>query len=197
MPATAPSWSGCLPAAPAEREPGMELVEVDPEVAARMFARDLGATWASGRPDELGWALSQPNALTAVVELPGRRADGTVDPYFVRLGADHYGPHPPKVNLVVPESLDLAVAGSPWWPRLEGLPTWFGLHNSYPFPDGIHRQLVCFSFSADYYTTNHNPKPTEAWQQGRHTVAASLYRLHEILGPAYYRGPEVERAEAA
>jgi hypothetical protein len=150
-----------------------------------------------GAPEKLGWILSRPDSLTAIVELPGRRADGIVDSYFVRVGADHYGPHPPTVNLVEPQSLELAVAGSPWWPRLESLPTWFGLHNSYPFPDGTHRQLVCFSFSADYYITNHNPKPTETWQQGRHTVAASLYRLHEVFGPAYYRGPDAERAEAA
>lgn len=36
---------------------------------------------------------------------------------------------------------------------------------------------------------DHAPKDSERWQQGRHTVSATLSRLAEIFSPKYYRGP--------
>jgi len=175
----------------------MELTDVDPEVAARAFASDLERTWASGRPQSLGWVRTKINELTEIVRMAGRTHDGCIDPYYVRLHAAHYGPHPAKVNFVEPQAWTTARDGSRWFPRLENVPAWFHLHNTYGYPDGSQEQLICFSFNLDYYTSNHTPQPTEIWQQGRHTVAATLYRLHTILGPAHYRGPAAPLAEAA
>lgn len=175
----------------------MELTEVDPEVASLAFAEDLDRTWASGRPQQLGWTRTRIDELTEIVQMSGRAPDGTVDPYCLRLHASHYGPHPVKVNFVEPQTWAPARDGSRWFPRLESPPPWFGLHDTYGYPDGTYGQLVCFSFNLDYYISNHSPQPTEIWQQGRHTVAATLYRLHTILGPAHYRGPAAPLAAAA
>lgn len=175
----------------------MELTEVDPEVAGRAFARDLERTWSTGRPEHLGWSRTRIDDLTTTIEMPARLADGKSHPYYLLLRAAHYGPHPVQVNFVLPETWEIAAGTSRWFPRLESLPPWFGLHATYKFQDGSQRQLVCFSFNSDYYISEHSCKATEIWQQGRHTVAATLYRLYEILGPAYYRGPSQQLAEAA
>jgi hypothetical protein len=132
--------------------------------------------------------------LTEIIGIPGRLADGRVDPYYLELAAHHYGPHPPRVRFVEERTWAVAQPGSLWLPVLESPPGWFGLHPSYSLADGPG-QLVCFSFSLDYYTTGHTPQPTEVWRQGQHTVAATISRLYEILGPQYYRGrTELEAA---
>lgn len=175
----------------------MELTEVDPDVAAIAFAADLDRTWSGGRPQNHGWTRIKIDDLTEIVQMSGRLPDGGRDPYYLRLNAAHYGPHPVKVNFVQPQTWTIARDGTRWYPRLESVPPWFGLHDAYGYPDGTTKQLVCFSFNLDYYTSNHNPQPTEVWVQGRHTVAATLYRLHTILGPDHYRGPAAALAEAA
>lgn len=168
----------------------MDLTAVDPEVAAAEFRRDLDAFWANGRPQELGWKQTKVNDLVAIVEMTATQPDGTRDVYYVKLGAFHYGPHPAKVNFVEPGTWADAPGHSRWFPLLQNFPTWFHLHAAYPaYPDRVPRQLVCFSHNLDYYVTNHSPQPTEVWVQGRHTVAASLTRVHQMLGAAHYRGP--------
>ena len=110
-----------------------------------------------------------------------------MDRYYFRLGADYYDAAPPTVELVQPPDWTHPPAKSKWFPVIEPKPPWFGLHESYRFPDGTNRQLVCFSFAAEYYMTDHSPKDTEQWRQGRHTVAASLFRLAEVLSQPYYK----------
>jgi hypothetical protein len=175
----------------------MELAEVDPEVAAVAFATDLDRLWAGGRPEQRGWKRTPIDPLTEIVEMPARLVGGGEDSYLLRLEAGHYGPHPPAVKFVEPGSWDPAGGGSRWFPRLEAVPGWFGLHATYDYEDGSKAQLVCFSFNLDYYISGHNPQTDEVWAQGRHTVAATLNRIHEILGPEYYRGPAAPQAEAA
>lgn len=175
----------------------MVLSDVDPEVAAATFAADLDRLWANDRPRQLGWRRTRLDAVTEIIEMFGRRLDGGRDPYHVRLDASRYGPHPPNATFVEPNSWTEAPGDSRWFPRLEDLPGWFGLHATYTYPDNTVRQLVCFSHNLDYYKSNHTPQPTEVWTQSRHTVAATIYRLHEVLGPAYYRGPMALLEEAA
>ena len=160
----------------------------DPEIAAATFEDHLGALWASGRPEKLGWGLRRLDPLSAVVELPAKRADGTIEPYHVRLGAEYYDAFPPTAAFVDPASLEDAAPGTRWLPSVNGL-GWFAIHPVYPFPDGASRQLVCFSFTAQYYMVDHSPPETAVWKQGRHTVAATLNRLAEVLLPPHYRGP--------
>jgi hypothetical protein len=172
----------------------MELTEVDPEVAAATLAADLATYWSKGLPELRGITRLRLHPLTEIIGIPGRRPDGTLDPYHLKIEANHYGPHPVRVRFVEPLTWAVAQRGSPWLPVIENAPPWFGLHPLYDLPDGPG-QLVCFSFSLDYYTTNHTPGPTEIWRQGERTVAATINRLYEILGPQYYRGrTELEAA---
>lgn len=174
----------------------MDLTEVDPAVAGACFTKDLDQLWASGQPARREWRLVRIDDLTVVIEMPARSPEGALDPYYIRLHASHYGPHPPQARFVQPDSWQDAPGGSRWLPRLEDLPGWFALHATYGYAEGPG-QLICFSFNLDYYRSNHTPEPSQVWTQGRHTVAATLNRIHEMLGPAHYRGPAGPVAEAA
>jgi hypothetical protein len=129
------------------------------------------------------------DALHTVVTLLAERPTGEKDPYHFRLGAEYYDTAPPTVALVQPDGITHATGKSSWFPVLEALPGWFGLHENYPWPSGPARQLICFTLAAEFYMTDHSPKESEEWKQGQHTVAATLYRLAEILSPKYYRRP--------
>jgi hypothetical protein len=164
-------------------------VKADPEIAAARFAADLATLWATGRPERLGWSRRQLDGLHAVVAIPAKRQDGTIDVYHIKLGAEYYDAFPPTAAFIVPESLALATANSRWLPSLAA-PPWFGLHPSYTFPGELQpRQLLCFTFTAEYYMIEHNPPESTIWQQGRHTVAATTSRLAELLQPPLYLGP--------
>jgi hypothetical protein len=116
----------------------------------------------------------------------------------VKLGTEHYDVFPPTTMIVTPEAgWPRARAGSPWWPQLTP-PSWFGLHDTYQYAaDGerpaFEGQLVCFSMTAEYYISGHNPTENQKWVQGRHTVAATLTRLAEVLSPPHYGGPSAPR----
>lgn len=162
----------------------------DAEIATATFSEHLAKYWAGGRPAQLGWERIDLLPLHTVIRMPARRtsAPTTVDHYYIKLGAEYYDAAPPTVGFVVPELWTPAPSSSRWFPKIQ-TPPWFGLHDKYPYPDGQQRQLVCFTFSAEYYMTEHSPKETERWTQGRHTVAATLNRLAEILSPPYYQEP--------
>lgn len=162
---------------------------VDPEVASATFKRHLDELWASGRCTRLGWEITHLDPLHVVVALPAKRPDGTADRYFVKMGAEYYDAFPPTVAFVNPENWTEAANGTRWFPVISPFPPWFGLHPSYGFPNGTSRQLVCFSFTAEYYMTSHSPPADAVWRQGRHTISATLNRLAEVLCPPYYQCP--------
>lgn len=125
-----------------------------------------------------------------------RQASGKTDHYFVLLGADYYDAYPPTVMFVRPGDIGdwlEAKQGTVWYPTVKFPPQpapWFQLHPAYQIEGYSQpRQLVCFSFTAEYYMTNHSPTETQKWVQGRHTVAATLNRLQEVLLPPLYQVP--------
>ena len=160
----------------------------DPEIAAATFRQHLDELWASGRPELLGWRRITLDDLHEVVELPAHRTNGQKDSYFVKLGAEFYDLYPPMTNFVVPDTWTDSTDGTRWYPKINA-PGWFGLHNAYGYLDGQSRQLVCFTLAAQYYQTSHAPPESTVWRQGRHTVAATLNRLAEVLSPPYYQEP--------
>lgn len=160
----------------------------DPEIAAITFRQHLDELWATGRPEQSGWGRILLDDLHAVVTLPGLRADGKRDWYFIKLGAQFYDLYPPLANFVTPDTWENSLEGTRWYPRINP-PPWFGLHNAYTYLDGQTRQLLCFTFAAQYYQTQHTPPESTVWRQGRHTVAATLNRLAEVLSQPYYQGP--------
>ncbi len=169
--------------------PVKALALADPEIAAAIFKEHLDRLWNTGRPGRRGWLRHDLDPLHTLVALPATRSSGEIDAYYFRLGAEYYDAAPPTVALVEPDGLTHPPEKSKWFPALDPKPSWFGLHAEYPWPSGPRRQLVCFTLSAEFYMTDHSPKDSEVWTQGRHTVAATLYRLAEALSPKYYRGP--------
>jgi hypothetical protein len=169
--------------------PVKHLPLADPEIAALTFKTHLDELWATGRPDRLGWKRTDADSLHCVVSLPAKRPTGEIDTYRFRLGAEYYDAAPPTVTLVESDGVTRPPQGSKWFPKLHNKPDWFGLHETYTYPTGPARQLVCFTMSAEYYMTDHSPKESEEWKQGEHTVAGTLYRLAEVLSPKHYQGP--------
>jgi hypothetical protein len=168
-------------------------VKVDEEVAAEKFKRDL--EWLGGdRAQQLGLKLAKQEHMYAVIGIPGVRASAQQDDYYVRLGADYYDKWPPTAVFVKPESWELASPGTRWLPTIQcqGI-NWFGLHAPYNgMNDGKNiylPQLLCFTFTAEYYIVPHSPPEDSVWQQGRHTLTATLSRLAEVLQQPHYRGP--------
>ena len=146
----------------------------DPEIASTTFRLHLDQLWATGRPARLRWGRLDLDELHTIVVLPGERPDGTRDWYFLRLGAQYYDAAPPTAAFVNPSDWAEVGEHNRWFPVIENRPAWFGLHGAYNYPDGVKRQLICCSVVAQFYMTDHSPKETEIWQQGKDTVLSGL-----------------------
>lgn len=177
------------------------LTEADPTVAGELLEVHLDQFWDSGRPDALGLRRTRLSRLEWVVTASATRADGTADDYHLLLDGRYYDQHPVEVRFVQPPpdrdqhddwQWPDAHPATRWWPEFSKLPSWFRLHHDYHFEDRMLGQLVCCSMTAAYYRSHHNPEPHQTWQQGRHTVAATLTRILEVLRQPYYRQPSVE-----
>jgi hypothetical protein len=167
-------------------------IKVDEEVAAEKFKRDL--EWVCGeRARQLGLRLMQQETMYAVVRIPGVRPCGQTDDYYVRLGAEFYDKWPPTATFAKPDTWELAAPGTRWFPSIQcqGI-NWFGLHAPYNLNHNGNiinlPQLLCFTFTAEYYMVPHSPPEDSVWRQGYHTLAATLSRLAEVLQQPHYRG---------
>lgn len=101
----------------------------------------------------------------------------------------YYDEWPPTVAFVKPEVWEPVTTTCRWWPTVQALPD-FALHLGFSsYKDGVSRQLVCFSRTAEYYLTGHSPQESEVWRRGVHTLAATLYRLDAVLSSSAYVGP--------
>jgi hypothetical protein len=168
-------------------------VRVDEEVAAERFNQDL--EWLCGdRAQQLGLRLMKQERMYAVVRVPGVHSDGKQDDFYVRLGAEYYDKWPPTTAFVKPDTWELASATTRWLPSIQcqGI-NWFGLHAPYRGNYGGGPvnlpQLLCYTFTAEYYMVRHSPPEDSVWRQGYHTLAATLSRLAEVMQPPHYRGP--------
>jgi hypothetical protein len=171
-------------------------VKVDEEVAAAKFRKDLAwlsDDYAIGR----GLLIVNQEPMFCIIRVPATRADGSEDDYYLRLGAEYYDKWPPTAQFVTPETWKLAMSGSRWLPTIQcqGI-DWFALHSPY---DGNQNgkpitipQLLCFTFSAEYYMVSHSPREESVWRQGHHTLTATLTRVTEVLQQPHYRGPSGE-----
>lgn len=139
-----------------------------------------------------GWTTTWVDDVRLRVDAIGVRASGEQDPYVLDLDFQTYDLEPPRVRFVLPDPYGQTPSiSSRWWPRFEGAaPFEFALHHNYAFDNGARvDQLVCFSHSRDYYYSSHSPSDTQRWKQGRHTLAATITRLHRVLTDPYYKGP--------
>lgn len=170
-----------------------------PDVAAVIPAHTLARAAAEAhlekigpRLSEWGWQTTWVGEVQLRVDATGIRADRQIDPYVVDLDFSTYDIEPPRVQFVLPDPYGQRPSiTSRWWPRFDGTPPFeFALHHEYLYDNGTRSgQLVCFSHSRDYYKSDHSPQPSQRWQQGKHTVAATLTRLRHVLTAPYYQGP--------
>lgn len=184
---------------------------VDPEVAAALLRSHL-ADFFRNSPrvrDTGGWAYEiTENPLIAIVRMPARTPDGgEPDIYTLRLDGSSYDTWPVSTTFI--ESHDggwrRARLGSPAFPFLRGSPGappgdgvgfQFALHDDYLFPNGVHDQLICFSYNLGYYTSNHAPNEDQKWRSGRDRVDATLSRIHTALTGQAYLGPSAQASVA-
>jgi hypothetical protein len=164
-------------------------VAAEPEVAARTFADHLDHFFAGPRPLELGLKQRDISNLQTMIEVDGIREDGTHHPFFLLLGAQYYDRWPPTAAFVDPATLAQVDSRSIYWPTLKQQPSWAALHNNYKFSDGSAGQMICITFTAEYYRTSHSPPKDAVWLPGRHTVAATITRVAELLRQPYYGQP--------
>jgi len=172
----------------------------DPEIAAAVFADHVARVSGGAQARDRAWAFTWLDAMHVVATVTGTRPDGQHDAYYVKLGAEYYDMYPPTTSFVCPprpatgsqpgrDGWPEAPAGSRWLPNVQGLP-WLAIHSGYAnFADGEARQLVCCSMTYEYYITGHGPTAGQRWQQGRHTVAATLNRIHDAINCPNYQGP--------
>ena len=167
-------------------------VKVDEEVAAEKFKRDL--EWIGGdRARQLGLQVVKQDPMYAIIRIPGVRESGQQDDFYVRLGADYYDKWPPTAGFVKPDTWELVTSATRWLPSIQcqGI-NWFGLHVPYNANGTFLPQLLCFTFTAEYYMVPHSPSEDSVWQQGHHTLTATLSRLAEVLRQPHYRGPSAQ-----
>lgn len=125
--------------------------------------------------------------------LRGRRDDLPDDEFYVELGAKYYDYWPPTTAFVDPGTGAEAAQNTRWWPTIAGAAD-FGFSTTNFAAQYVTRlgapmrQLVCFTATAQYYMVDHNPPEHTVWKQGDHTLARTLARLHELLGPPFYNG---------
>lgn len=180
----------------------------DGEVAVAVFGAHVARVSASTLAREHGWRFTELDPMHVVVTLSAIRAGGERDIYHVKLGAEYYDRYPPTTWFVSPPRpatdgeparenwVEAAAEGSRWMPVLTPL-TWFAIHSRYSYPAdvvtnirySVPRQLVCCSMTFEYYISSHNPTPGQQWQQGRHTLGATLTRIQDALTSPNYQGP--------
>ena len=180
-------------------------VPADDEVAAAVFDSHLARACASAQARAHGWTFTRLDRLHVVVRVEATRPSGEKDHYFVKLGAEYYDLHPPTTSFVCPPTADPTATaplhswrparrGGRWFPLVDGLP-WFAVHDAYQYtvPDNPEytspRQLVCCSMTFEYYISGHDPTDGQRWRQGRHTLSATLNRIHDALNSDNYQGP--------
>jgi hypothetical protein len=167
-------------------------IQADPDVATALFQEHLDDLWTTDVPGALQLSRQRVDSRHELIGLTAVRTTARRDQYFALLGADFYDRWPPTVAFVDPEHLTQPAANSRWWPHFSSYPEWAMIEHQHDFSDGVRRQLVCYSFAADYYIVPHNLVRCCLWCQGRHTVTATITRLAELLRPPFYSGPADE-----
>jgi hypothetical protein len=155
----------------------------DPHRGRAQFAEHLLRVLAGRTLDQLGWITAGP--LTLFV--PVAAGVGGTDDYLVRLGFEYYAEWPPTVQFINPQTRAFDTARDLYWlPRVEG-DGGFAVHPQYTNPN-YTGQLVCCSFTAEFYRMLHPVNVEHLWDRQRHTFLATISRIQQALRSPYYKG---------
>jgi hypothetical protein len=155
----------------------------DPHRGRAQFAEHLPRVLGKRTLEECGWVIASPLSLLVPVKAG---VDGA-DDYLVRLGFEYYAEWPPTVQFINPRTLTFDSARDLYWlPRIEG-DEGFSVHIQYQHSN-YTGQLVCCSFSAEFYMILHHVRQELVWNAERHTFLATLSRVNQALRSPYYKG---------
>lgn len=167
----------------------------DPHGGRAKFEAHLPRVLGTSTLEGLGWR--KPNLLTLLVPVFG--GPHQADEYLLRLGFEFYSEWPPTATFVNPKTLRFDADRDLYWlPRIEGDPG-LAVHAKYQ-ATGSTSQLICCSFTAQFYQVLHSVQPEHVWNAEHFTFGATIHRIQRALQSAYYRGrmnPELPKDAAA
>jgi hypothetical protein len=146
------------------------------------FAQDLKLALNNRTLDDAGWA--SPDDLTLLVPLFGTTANGRKDAYLLRLYFDHYPAWPPSALFVNPLTLEFKHPDdSRWVPKADG-------HQEIAFHTNYNNQgqVICCSFTLEFYKVNHSVKEELVWQEAKHKFTSTIAAIKRGLVAPYYVG---------
>ena len=185
---------------------------VEPTMAAALLSGHLREFMDNSPRVDSRWVLTATSdPLQWVVQIPASSnnaepTETSTTSYRVLIDGSYYDAWPPRVEFVAPttdgswrrarigEAAFPFISGSPGAPSTPSgpqAPFPFALHDSYSF-NGREGQLVCFSYSLEYYFSGHTPTPEQTWKPGEDRVDATLNRLALVLSSPAHLGPSGE-----
>lgn len=155
----------------------------DPHRGRAVFAEHLPRVLAGRTLEECRWSVAGPLCLFVPVCAGPEGADD----YLLRLGFEYYPTWPPTAHFVNPQTLSFDGARDLYWlPRVEG-DSGFAVHQVYQHSN-YSGQLVCCSFTAEFYLILHSVNSEHLWDSERHTFGATISRVHQALRSPFYKG---------
>lgn len=153
-----------------------------PTDAIAAFERDLPKALGNCTLEQAGW--SRLDAMTLLVPLQGRQANGTVDDYWLRLGFAYYPEWPPSALFINPDTQQYDPGKDTWWlPKIEGCPE-IAVHASYQHIG----QLICCSLTLEFYAIRHDVKQEHVWNSQKHNFAGTINQIRWALNSPFYKG---------
>lgn len=163
-------------------EIGVEPVAANPLLARHALERDLA------RRSDDDPVLERISELVVHVGLQASGADGTTDDFLLRLGFTHYDDWPPSAQFVNPKTRVFVLGeDNQHVPRIEGANE-LAVHLAYQRPARGTVQLICCSFTLEFYEVQHAVKPQHLWQPGTHTLWSTLNAIRHHLRQPFYKG---------
>jgi len=161
---------------------GTTPVLATPGDAIAAFERDLPKALKGRTLEEAGWRRL--DDMTLLVPLKGRRADGTLDDYLLRLGFACYPDWPPSAQFVNPKTLNYNLAKDKCWlPKIDGCSE-IAIHADY----NRQGQLICCSLTLEFYAVRHDVQPNHVWNPGTHNFSATINQIDWALKSQFYKG---------
>lgn len=157
-------------------------VPATPSDAIAALDADLPKVLRGRALADAGWHRLDP--LTLIVPMWGRRPGGGADFFLLKMGFGYYRAFPPSAQFVNPKTLDYRPSeDAAWLPRIEGtneIQVHPNYHSDCP-------QLICCSFTLEFYRVRHSVEPQHLWQPATLNFAATLNAIERGLH-GYYAG---------